>query len=448
MSIFLRASERYAKGLATVDPLDGDLLMHLVDPIDKGNIAPISGHRIFALFLIMFGPIVACCLSHNKYLSGQFYGPGGMLIDYGLYGMMAFVGAGFPLIAMNRRLLGVLVNELSVNDISKSIQIPFDPAEWRKGWWLYVEDLITLRRARWAQFRNDLLHLNALRWTKGLLCLAELLTSKVARWIWAIGLVLGNGLVFCRGDLVDNVATWTTIATEHVVHGQVILSEHFNLAGLWLFWVTSPIAGYLVVLMARIVVSFGGICSALAVDEDLRIFPPHPDGNGGLQAVGQVALVLSLFTFMVGIALALFTANILIRSGSAGTPGYTMHVLVGLWIPYLFVGTLLFFLPLLPLNARMAHDKREYLSSISRLRIPVEVEHLREIKGAELHPAHLERLAEFDNLTERASKMIVWPFDRRTFIRYTGLLLTPLASVVLGHLPDVIAWATAYFRVH
>jgi uncharacterized membrane protein YphA (DoxX/SURF4 family) len=71
-------------------------------------------------------------------------------------------------------------------------------------------------------------------------------------------------------------------------------------------------------------------------------------------AVGQAALFLSLFTLVVGAVLVGFTLGGIIffhRTHAAILPNMKMALVT--WMIYLAAAALLFFLPMIPLRARM-----------------------------------------------------------------------------------------------
>jgi hypothetical protein len=413
MTLFLRLSERYRASLETFDPFRGDWLMRLVDPWSpaRGDGRPAWTRIAIAVFLVL-APVAVFSAIPLGIAGGHLTGLGGFAGDIGVYGIFFFVAASFVLLAIGRRLLGALIGDLVRCGVADQSLQQFDPPSEAKS--------RVLRSLEWLS-RVDL--------RRGLIVYALLVVWNV----WAY-----------HGDLTDGLKTWTTLWYSSVP----TLVERPNFAGAWLFVIQFPICGYVVLLMARLFVAFACLCSSLARRADLSIVPSHPDGAGGLRPVGQVALFLSLFTFIVGVDLASLTANQLVRraefAGTGPHPATALNVLLLQWGLYVVFGSLLFFLPLFPLRVRMAGAKRSYLLDAERLHDAAEKEHRQDLLGPAFRPDHLQGLSALDGLMERAAEMIVWPFDKKTFLRYTGLLLAPVASFVLERLPEVITWLRAH----
>jgi hypothetical protein len=102
---------------------------------------------------------------------------------------------------------------------------------------------------------------------------------------------------------------------------------------------------------------------------------------------------------------------------------------------------------LLPLRDRMASAKRGYLIDSRLLRNAVEAEHQEDLRVHRFRPEVLEGLVAIDALSEKAEEMGIWPFDRKTFIRYAGLLISPLAPVATEQLPKALHFLKIYLRV-
>jgi hypothetical protein len=269
---------------------------------------------------------------------------------------------------------------------------------------------------------------------------------------WCLALVAWH-LVVYGVFLGDLKATWhTSPATEgtlfHLAGGG---AEQPNLAGLWNFVVFSPLAGYLILPAVRLIVVFACLCAAIASQPVLRILPWHPDGTGGLHPVGQTALLLSCFSFVVGVSLAGITIQESIyesmRQADGGGAGVNTQIQLGLWALYLLLGSLLFFLPLTPLRRKMASAKRAYLLQAESQRQQLADRHVNALDRRDFEADFLQGLGALNELTEKAMAMAVWPFDRQTFTRYAGLLAAPLAPLIADRLPSVLDWLKAYLEV-
>ena len=67
-----------------------------------------------------------------------------------------------------------------------------------------------------------------------------------------------------------------------------------------------------------------------------------------------------------------------------------------------------------------------------------------ELAGNRFDSSALQSLAELDSLIASASGMAIWPLDRKTCLRYAGLLGTPLVPLIAQLLPRSLAWVKGY----
>lgn len=422
MSLFLDQSSRYAAALDTFDPLRGEWLMRLVDPwpSSRGDGRP-AWLRIALTLAVAWLPLLVLSAVPSVLAGGQFRGgPGALTADYGNFTLAAHVVLLLVLIPIARRTMGDLINELTRRGITGPELLGFTPGQ-QPSRALRVLERIT---------RLD-------GWRGGTWFLALIAWHFVVYWVFV-------------GDLKP---TWhTSPATAgSLFHLAARGAEQPNLAGLWNFAVFSPLAGYLILPAVRLIVVFACLCAAIASQPALRILPWHPDATGGLHPVGQTALLLSCFSFVVGVSLAGITIQESIyeamRQAEGGGAGANTRIQLGLWVLYLLVGSLLFFLPLTPLRRRMALAKRAYLLQADAQRLQLADRHAEALDRREFEADFLQGLGALNELTEKAMAMAVWPFDRQTFVRYTGLLATPLAPLVADRLPAVLDWLKAYLEV-
>jgi hypothetical protein len=114
------------------------------------------------------------------------------------------------------------------------------------------------------------------------------------------------------------------------------------------------------------------------------------------------------------------------------------------WVAYLILGPLLFFLPLVPLRRRMAGAKRAYLLRAYELKARAEEAHDGDLTARHFDASSLQGMVALDSLIASASEMVIWPFDRKTFLRYAALLGAPLAPFVAEAIPHVVSWLRRY----
>jgi hypothetical protein len=419
MSIFLSLSERFTDALETFDPLRGEWLLRIADPWPSARGGgKVAWARLSAVTLTLIAPVWLFSAVPSSTFGGNLVGPGSLTADLGFYGIMFYIAATLALIPIARRILGDLINELIRRRTVSSVLRTFTPASVPTG-----------RLLRFLEWLSRPAGFRGLIW--------YLLLAADQLWIYYV-------------FLTDGKATWLTSPAEPgtIFYPFRIGSEQPNLAGLWTTMTVGPIGLYMVVLVARLFVAFACLCSALAQNIHLRIYPSHPDRTGGLQPIGQVALLLSLFICIIGLDLFGMTANEFALNGlshSAAPHGQTnLMVLSALWASYIVIGSILFFLPLLPLRRRMAAAKRRYLLEANELHVAAERKHQEEIHGGVVDPASLQGLVALEVLIESSAQMAVWPFDQRTFVRYAGLLFAPLVPVVGEHLPRALGFIKSY----
>jgi hypothetical protein len=193
-----------------------------------------------------------------------------------------------------------------------------------------------------------------------------------------------------------------------------------NLAGTWHLVVASGTAGYLMLLLSRLYVVFACLSSDIAHDPTLRIIPTHPDGTGGLLAIGQAALFMSLAIFVSGLGLTVIATQAILT----GTPISGFFIV--LCAAYLIVGPLLFVLPQWPLRRAMLEARRQYLNRIQRVFQDMHTRHEDELSEGRVESRTIQDKNTVTTLMQRADDMSVWPFDRRTFRRFFGLLVAPV----------------------
>lgn len=421
MSIFLCASQRFQDALETFDPLEGDPLLACFDPWVRGRSARIRWSRTATFISVLIFPIfLFAAIAPSSSFGGVLFGKGGLIADIGVWGQAIFVAVGLALVPVARRLLGDLLNELV-----------------RLG---AVDPGILVLKPRTEPGRL----LRALE--------AIVRVGRGRTTLYLLLVLVGLALTY-RFDLLNGMQTWHNAALQPGSFLSRLGVGHFqpNAAGLW-FYLVFNVFGlwYLALLVGRLWLMFAFICAATARQASLEILPSHPDGAGGLRPVGQVALFLSLFTFLYGLSLAGTTANRLIWGTvfAVSARDVPLEMMYLNWAMYLTIGTMLFFLPLLPLRRCMALRKRQYLVEMLRFQRQAEREHEAQRKAQEFNSATLQKIGTLDSLIERATEMAVWPFDRKTFARYAGLLVSPLLPLLAKQLPEIIAWFRAYLGLH
>ncbi len=102
-----------------------------------------------------------------------------------------------------------------------------------------------------------------------------------------------------------------------------------------------------------------------------------------------------------------------------------------LWVIYLVFGPLMFFLPLLPLRGVMKTAKRQYLLQVESLYEDTDHQHRQHLASHQLNADTLQTQLNLAEVMVRAKGMAVWPFDRKTFLRFAGTLVSPLVPILI-----------------
>lgn len=419
MSIFLCLSQRYHDALKTYDPLKNEWLIGLLDPWQRGKErGSLAWGRIALIALIAFIPMLLFSAVPSITCGGLLLGKGSFLADVGIWGITFYIVSTLMLVPIMRRVLGDLFNELGRRGSGTFSGVPFNPKDHCKG--------------RFIRFLE--------RWSR---------LDRHRGKVWFLICFIDQVSCYVM-FLADGKPTWhTSPATPGTFfYFARIGNEQPNLAGLWDFMVFGPLGVYLVFVIARLIIVFACQCSALALNPNLKIDPTHPDGTGGLKPVGQVALLFAVFTFILGVDLTAMITNELIVNlvFHPDTPlgGTNVLILYGLCGLYLSLGSALFFMPLLPLREKMADHKRRYLMHANNLYAVAGRKHFEEACEEKFQPESLQGLSALHTTIRSAEDMAVWPFDRKTFLRYAGLLLAPLTPIVSRQIPQLLVWIKGF----
>ena len=424
MFFFLGQRERDREALETFDPLRGTWLLGYLDPRQAGDSkATPSWLRVGGVILVIFLPMAVLAAIPSPLFGGKFIGKGSLTADIGIYSVLLFLIVSAALIPIGRRMIGDLMNELQRLGIVDRRILAFEPRR--------SSGNIILRSLEW---------LSRVDGYRGMIWFILMLADQLVSYFMVV--------------LKDANPTWqSTAAVDGSILGFLSVGvRQPTLAGLWAYIVWGQCILYLMIIIARLLVVFACLCEFVASNRELKILPNHPDGTGGLRPIGLTALFFSLFTFAGGIDLAGLTINefVIDRVFRAADQQSTsnLRVLFVLWVLYFVFGTALFLLPLLPLRRRMAEAKRSYLLKVSGLIATAARDHDHDLEKGIFRPDSLQGHVALDGLFRAADEMAVWPFDRKTFARYGGLLVSPLIPVFADRLPLLVAWFKSYVGLH
>lgn len=406
-TIFLDQRSRFAAALNRFDPFKREPLFRIPDPLvtgrllrdDEGGIPWLRAGGFYALFVL---PQVILSLVSDSILGGRFWAEGGMYNDVGMAIEDTMFALWIVLLLLSRRSLGSLMNDLEGTGAIRHVDLA-DPRN-KNGPFL-----------RMAEWLTRLSPLRSLTWFVGLLLVncwsyQSLIAQGDPSWIYATA---------TRG---------TPLYWLHVGGYQP------NVAGMFDVVIQNAVFDYLVVLAVRLLVVFACLCELIADDRSLRILPTHPDRTGGLLSVGQIALLLSVFTFAAGLTMTGYTLRFFQTCTMTGQRPWVDHGPVPLfyidWGLYFLIGPLLFFLPLWPLRRAMARSKRQYLVGAEKALLNVQFAHNRQSDDCQYDGTRLQQESALAAVVESAAQMAVWPFDVKTFLRFGGVLVTPILPVL------------------
>lgn len=404
---------RWAPALDRFDPFAGEPLLRILDPISpdsrrRGRHGAIPAFRILIIDSLMFVPVILLSLLPDPFWGGGFGAKGGMYNDIAYFSHISLMIVWSLLIPLGRRMIGDLV--------------------------LHLEETGTLG--------EDLDCSLSARCSSVSLSFLERVTRLTPRRVvaWAFFFLIFN-IITLRGFLSDGIANWYTSSADvdTAFYSLHVGPEQPNVAGIAHFCIYSVFSGYVVLLAVRLFVVFAILCKAIAEHASLHIVPIHPDKTGGLLPIGKTALTFSLFTFSAGLWL---TVQTLQYTWIARISLPSMFLI--LWPIYLVLAPMLFFLPLWPLWAVMARAKREYLVSGGKAFSEMDQFHHGHLAHGDFQACDFEQHLALAELNDTAAGMVVWPFDKHTFLRFGGMLVSPVVPLLLERLPSIVTGLRGY----
>lgn len=172
----------------------------------------------------------------------------------------------------------------------------------------------------------------------------------------------------------------------------------------------------------------------------IKVEPLHPDGCCGFRKIGDVAMLLNLALFLLGIYVSLKVVDKIVIQKSALTADIGNPIMLG---AYVILAPLLFFLPLGAAHRRMQEAKEAFLRPVAK-----QCERLfSELASAGLDANGLAAIQTFSELEKLRSylrrEISVWPFDFRSLQAFVGTIVIPILPVVLPFLINAIVGTPA-----
>jgi hypothetical protein len=160
----------------------------------------------------------------------------------------------------------------------------------------------------------------------------------------------------------------------------------------------------------------------------VKIQPLHPDRCSGLSRIGDVAMLLNLTLFLLGIYISLKVVDKIVIQGSALGADIGNPLMLG---GYLILAPLLFFFPLGAAHQQMNDARQKFLEPISQRRDRLFGE-LADARSDDKGLTAIQTFSALDAAIVRLHKDIpVWPFDFRSMQAFVGTVVIPILPIVL-----------------
>jgi hypothetical protein len=160
----------------------------------------------------------------------------------------------------------------------------------------------------------------------------------------------------------------------------------------------------------------------------VKIQPLHPDHCCGLRKIGDVAMLLNLTLFVLGIYISLKVIDkIVIQNSSLGEDIGNPIMLGG----YLIVAPLLFFFPLGAAHRQLNDAKERFLEPVNQ-KCERLFSELADVTLDDKGFTAVQAFSALDTAITRLHKEIpVWPFDFRSLQAFAGTIVIPILPIVL-----------------
>jgi hypothetical protein len=243
----------------------------------------------------------------------------------------------------------------------------------------------------------------------------------------ALALTIGLNLIYFHEILNQQGDDWIT-------SGKILgsLSKHgrgFTTVGLYAAVVQIVLLYWVINLIWRGVVLAWGLHELFNKRNfPVKIQPLHPDRCSGLSRIGDVAMLLNLTLFLLGIYISLKVVDKIVIQGSALGADIGNPLMLG---GYLILAPLLFFFPLGAAHQQMNDARQKFLQPISQRRDRL----LGELADASPDDKGLTAIQTFSALDAAITRLHkdipVWPFDFRSMQAFVGTVVIPIVPIVL-----------------
>ena len=165
----------------------------------------------------------------------------------------------------------------------------------------------------------------------------------------------------------------------------------------------------------------------------IRVSPLHPDRCCGLGRIGDVAMLFNVIIFIIGLYVSLTVLDKMFVQESSPYADITIPLYLG---GYVLIAPLLFFLPLGSARRTMKQAKIDFLRPISER--CEQLAKLSSVDTGKESSAAVSAFFELDKLRGQVDRDIpVWPFDFRSFLKFSGAIVFPVVPVILPFLIEL-----------
>jgi hypothetical protein len=244
----------------------------------------------------------------------------------------------------------------------------------------------------------------------------------------ALALTIGLNLIYFH-EILDQLGD-----PDWITGGKILgsLSKHgrgFTAVGLYAAFVQIVLLYWVINLIWRGVVLAWGLHELFNKRNfRVKIQPLHPDRCSGLSKIGDVAMLLNLTLFLLGIYISLKVVDKIVIQGSALGADIGNPLMLG---GYLILAPLLFFFPLGAAHQQMNDARQKFLEPISQQRDRLFSE-LANASSDDKGLTAIQTFSALDTAIIRLHKDIpVWPFDFRSMQAFVGTVVIPIVPIVL-----------------
>jgi hypothetical protein len=244
----------------------------------------------------------------------------------------------------------------------------------------------------------------------------------------ALALTIGLNLIYFR-EILNQQGYQDWITNGKILGSLSKYDRGFTTVGLYAAFIQIVLVYWVINLVWRGVVLAWGLNELFNKRNfRIKIQPLHPDRCSGLRKIGDVAMLLNLTLFLLGIYISLKVVDKIVIQGSPLGADIGNPLMLG---AYLILAPLLFFFPLGAAHQQMSDGRQKFLEPISQERERLFSE-FANASSDEKGLAAIQTFSALDTAIIRLHKDIpVWPFDFRSLQAFVGTVVIPILPIVL-----------------